>query len=304
MNRLSDPPKRHDVVTIPILWIAVLLSILVHVAALWVVLTRARPLAMNASERGRASTLAVQLAPRAAPAVSAAPAPPPPRIALRAAPRPVIRPPREKPSAPRPAIPKAPPPPLAVPDRSAPRSVAPEAPAAPAPAPNVMPPPPAVDLAAYIAAQRRARGEAPTPSVGQEGNEPQETERERRNRIAAANLGLDRTPTFGRDPRNAGGMFQITELNYDNAEFYFFGFDKDINRNAKQRIEVRKGDNSDIRIAVVRKMISIIRENVSGDFTWVSQRLGRQVRLSARPEDNAELEDFIMHDIFPDPRQP
>jgi hypothetical protein len=302
MNRLSDPPKRHDVVTIPILWIAVLLSILVHVAALWVVLTRARPLTMNASERGRASTLAVQLEPRAAPAARAAPAPSPPRIALRATPRPVIRPPREKPAAPRPAIPKVPPPPLAVPDRSAPRSVVPEPPAAPAP--EAMPPPPAVDLAAYIAAQRRARGEPSTPSVSDAGNEPQETERERRNRIAAANLGLDRTPTFGRDPRNAGGMFQITELNYDNAEFYFFGFDKDIRRNAKQRIEVRKGDNSDIRIAVVRKMISIIRENVSGDFTWVSQRLGRQVRLSARPEDNAELEDFIMHDIFPDPRQP
>mgnify|MGYP000188239126 CR=1 FL=1 len=93
-------------------------------------------------------------------------------------------------------------------------------------------------------------------------------------------------------------------MNYDNAEFYFFGFDKDIGRNAKQRIEVSKGNNSDIRIAVVRKMISIIRENVSGDFTWVSQRLGRQVRLSARPEDNAGLEDFIMHDIFPDARQP
>lgn len=301
MNHLSEPRKRHDVVTIPILWIAVLLSILVHVAALWVVLTRARPLAMNAAERGPASTLAVQLEPRAAPAVRAAPAPSPPRIALRAAPRPVIRPPREKPAAPRPAIPKALPP-LAVPDRSAPRSVVPEPPAAPAP--EAMPPPPAVDLAAYIAAQRRARGEPSTPSVSDEGNEPQETERERRNRIAAANLGLDRTPTFGRDPRNAGGMFQITELNYDNAEFYFFGFDKDIRRNAKQRIEVRKGDNSDIRIAVVRKMISIIRENVSGDFTWVSQRLGRQVRLSARPGDNAELEDFIMHDIFPDPRQP
>ncbi|MGE5669034.1 MAG: hypothetical protein ACM338_12655 [Betaproteobacteria bacterium] len=288
--------------TIPILWIAVVLSILIHVAALWMVLTRARPLAMNAPERGRTSTLAVQLAPRRAPAPSAAPAPSPPKIALRAAPRPVIRPPRAKPVTPRPAAPKPPPLPLAVPDRSAPRSVVPETPAAPAP--EAMPPPPAVDLAAYIAAQRRARGEAPAPSASEDGNEPRETERERRNRIAAANLGLDRTPTFGRDPRNAGGLFQITELNYDNAEFYFFGFDKDIGRNAKQRIEVSKGNNSDIRIAVVRKMISIIRENVSGDFTWVSQRLGRQVRLSARPEDNAGLEDFIMHDIFPDARQP
>jgi hypothetical protein len=28
------------------------------------------------------------------------------------------------------------------------------------------------------------------------------------------------------------------------------------------------------------------------------------VTLSARPGDNAGLEDFIMHDVFPDPRQP
>jgi hypothetical protein len=167
-----------------------------------------------------------------------------------------------------------------------------------------MPPPPTQDLAAYIEARRRARGAPATPSVPDQANAPAESERERRNRIVAANLGLDRTPTFGRDPRNAGGMFEIKELNYDNAEFDFFGFDKDIGRKARQTFEVRKGDNSDIRIAVVRKMISIIRENVSGDFSWVSQRLGRPVTLSARPGDNAELEDFIMHDLFPDVRRP
>ena len=38
---------------------------------------------------------------------------------------------------------------------------------------------------------------------------------------------------------------QVTELHYDDARFYFFGFDKDIRRNAKQLIEVRKGDNSE-----------------------------------------------------------
>lgn len=167
-----------------------------------------------------------------------------------------------------------------------------------------MPPPPTEDLAAYIAAQRRARGEPAAPSVPDQASAPAESERERRNRIVAHNLGLDRTPTFGRDPRNAGGMFEIRELNYDDAQFDFYGFDKDIGRRTTQRFEVRKGDNSDIRIAVVRKMISIIRENVSGDFTWESQRLGRQVTLSARPGDNAELEDFILHDVFPDVRRP
>ena len=89
----------------------------------------------------------------------------------------------------------------------------------------------------------------------------------------------------------------------DSAEFIFFGWNKDIRRNSKQLIEVTRGDSSDIRIAVVRKMIAIIREDEPGDFVWVSQRLGRNVTLSARPRDNAELEDFIMQEFFADPRR-
>jgi hypothetical protein len=165
-----------------------------------------------------------------------------------------------------------------------------------------MPPPPATDLASYVEAQRRARGEAPAADGSTGGNA--ESDIARRDRIVAANLGLDRTPTFGNDERNAGGLFQITELGYDSAQFYFFGFDPAIRRKAKLLIDVRKGNASDIRIAVVRKMIEIIREAIGGDFIWVSQRLGRRVTLSARPADNAGLEDFILHDIFPDARVP
>ena len=159
-------------------------------------------------------------------------------------------------------------------------------------------------MAAYIEARRRARGEPSASPADGSAKSTAEKELERRDRIVAANLGLDRTPTFGRDPRNAGGMFQITELRYDDAKFYFFGFDKDIRRNARQLIEVRRGENSDIRIAVVRRMIGIIRETASGDFQWESQRQGRLVTLSARPGDNAGLEDFIMRDVFSDGRVP
>ena len=101
-------------------------------------------------------------------------------------------------------------------------------------------------------------------------------------------------PTFGKDPKNGGGIFQIKTLEYSYAEFYFFGWNKDISRNSKQVIEVRKGENGDIRIAVVRKMIGIIREHETGEFLWESHRLGRQLTLSARARDNAELE--ILHD--------
>ena len=91
-------------------------------------------------------------------------------------------------------------------------------------------------------------------------------------------------------------------MGYTSAEFTFFGWNKDIRRRTKQLIEVEKGANSDIRIAVVRRMIAIIREHESGDFVWVSPRLGREVTLSARPSDNAGLEDFLMQEFFPEAR--
>ncbi|MGE5151532.1 MAG: hypothetical protein ACM3II_15535, partial [Rhodospirillaceae bacterium] len=161
------------------------------------------------------------------------------------------------------------------------------------------------DLAAYIDARRRERGESTSAasSGATATSPPGESETERRNRIIAANLGLDRKPAFGYDPNSAGGLFQIKRVGYDDAEFYFLGLDRDIDRQAKQLIEVRRGDASDIRVAIVRKLIAIIRDNVQGDFLWSSQRLGRQVRMSARPEDNARLEEFILNDVFPDPRR-
>ena len=45
-------------------------------------------------------------------------------------------------------------------------------------------------------------------------------------------------------------------------------------------------------------MIAIIRESESGEFIWISHRLGRDVTLSAAPEDNAGLEDFLMREFF------
>jgi hypothetical protein len=122
--------------------------------------------------------------------------------------------------------------------------------------------------------------------------------RRSRRRIVAANLGLDRAPSFGGDPRTGGGIFQITRMGFADAEFVFFGWNKDIKRNSRQRIEVQKGDNPSVELAVVRRMIVIIREHEKGDFTWISQRLGREVTLSARPADSAGLEEFLMKEFY------
>ncbi|HEX6794931.1 MAG TPA: hypothetical protein VF304_13865 [Casimicrobiaceae bacterium] len=310
--------RRHDVVTIPTIRLAFVLSLLVHAALLWLVWPQLRSLT-QAREHDGASSLAVELVPRKEKIASAAPppSPPSPPIAAVVPQRPVeAKPPPRKPTTARPPPPRRPPPVIAqrapapaiapppLPPRAAPPLPAPN-PAPVAPPLQAPPTPPAVapaqDLASYVAARRAARGEAPeTPAAPSASTE---SDTARRDRIVAANLGLNRTPTFGNDTRSAGGLFQITEIGYDDARFYFFGFDKAIGRNARQLIEVRKGDAPDIRIAMVRKMIAIIRENVSGDFVWVS-RFGSTVTLSARPGDAAGLEDYILRDVFPDARLP
>jgi hypothetical protein len=160
------------------------------------------------------------------------------------------------------------------------------------------------DLAAYIEARRREREPAPaTPSASSPPSPPSESDQERDNRQVAENLGFNRVPTFGTGRMTGGGVFQIASLRYDSAEFFFFGWNKLIRRNAQQMIEVSRGDNASIQLAVVRRMIAIIREQSSTDFIWESIRLRREVALSARPDDNAGLEDFLLKEFFPDYRR-
>jgi hypothetical protein len=181
---------------------------------------------------------------------------------------------------------------------------------APTIAPPVITRPPGEgDLASYIEAKRRARADAaapaPTPAspAVTANTPPAEDDNARSKRIVAENLAPQRTITFGYDPSKSGGIFKLERVGYDDAEFTFFGWNKDINRNTKQLIEVRRGNNSDIRIAVVRRMIQIIREHEQGDFLWESRRLRRELTLSARPRDNAGLEEFMLREFFADPRQ-
>jgi hypothetical protein len=61
---------------------------------------------------------------------------------------------------------------------------------------------------------------------------------------------------------------------------------------------VEAGRGEDIRLVMIRRMIAIVREHYDGDFDWISNRLGRTVTLSARPADNAALEDFLMKEFF------
>jgi hypothetical protein len=302
MNELSDEFRtRRDGVTIPTIWIAFALSVILHVALMWKWLPHIRLPSLEEADRGEArGSLVVQLAP-----------PPRPPSALPASP--ATAPPAPAPP-PRPAAPPPPAAPVIALKTQAPNAAPPvPAPTIPAPAATVpVPPrPPAdTDLASYIEARRRARGDAaaPAPSaspapVTVTTAPPAEDDKARAERIAAANLATQRK-TFGYDPTQGGGVFQLMRVGYNDAEFLFFGWNKDIRRNIKQVIEVKKGNNPDMRIAVVRRMIAIIREYEQEDFLWESQRLGRNLMLSARARDNAGLEEFMMQEFFNDPRRP
>lgn len=272
-DRIDILPSRRDGVTVPRIGVTVALSVLIHMLALLGLPSMSVQLPRVSDSPEPANSLTLRLAPPVQPSPSARPAPSVP-IPLAQRPAPVQRPPS--------------PPPVIALNKPA---------AAPAPSTTPAPPPPAIagDMDAYIEARRRARGDN-TPVAPQ----PVEDEESRARRIVAGNLGTARDRSFGYDPRQGGGMFQIEQMSYDYASFIFYGWNNNINRNTKQLIEVRKGNNSDIRHAVVRKMIALIRENTQEDFLWVSQRLGRSVMLSARPRDNAGLEDFMMRDFFPD----
>jgi hypothetical protein len=285
---LYAPGSRHGTITVSAFHIALALSLLLHLAALWKWLPHLR-LNLELPKLGDdIGTLVVHLAPPPQPPAAVAPElaiEPQPAIAPHAPPRVVV------------ARPRAAPPVIAL-NKSTP--AAPPPTAQPANVPLPPRPAPTGDLASYIEAQRRSHPQsadsAPAAPVVDE-------ETLRRNRIIASNL-TPRTPTFGYDPDKHGGIFQIRHVGYDSAEFTFFGWNRDARHNTMQEIEVRTRGNEDIRLAVVRKMIAIIRENTQEDFLWESSRLGRNVMLSARVQDNAGLEEFLMKEFFVNPRVP
>ncbi|HWI15202.1 MAG TPA: hypothetical protein VNT02_13155, partial [Burkholderiales bacterium] len=209
--------------------------------------------------------------------------------------------PRQRPAKPAVAPPKRTSPPVIALDKAAP-----EAPPAPTPAKPQARAPAEQDLSSYIEARRRARTD-PAPSLAFPDARPQAAPTEdassRANRLAAANLATGSARAFGYDPNRGGGIFSIQHIAYDYAEFVFYGWNREARHNTAQLIEVRKGANPDIRLAVVRKMIAIIREHEQNDFLWESRRLGRYVTLSARPRDNDGLEEFMLAEFFDEQRR-
>lgn len=147
------------------------------------------------------------------------------------------------------------------------------------------------DMAAYVKAQQAKRmdDEALAAKINAEAvaRERGPTEAQMRDERIKRNL------KYG-----TNGIFEITGMVGRHATFTFRGWTDDYSTARLQYFEVEASSGEDVRLALVRRMIKLIREHYDGDFSWESHRLRRSVILSARMEDSAGLEDFLMKEFF------
>jgi outer membrane biosynthesis protein TonB len=248
--------------------VAVGLSILAHLALMAIPLRQ-----QSLSSMGPA--MPIPLTVHLLPAEPSPPEPPSPVAEARPLPSPPsIAKPRPPPT---PALPKpveTPPPPVPRPE--------------PARAP-------AVDMMAAINERRERRRAAEAAAAARDSPMgPPDTPQDE---VAATiSRNLRTTPGIG-----VSGVFEILSKGTRRAEFAFNGWRPDSQRKWREVIEVDAGPGGDIERAIVRRMIELIRTHYSGDFNWESHRLGRIVVLSARPQDNQGLEDFLVREFFGTP---
>lgn len=142
-------------------------------------------------------------------------------------------------------------------------------------------------LNAKRAERERAESEAAKINAEAAARETGPTEEEKRDAKIKSNF-----------QNGTNGIFEITSLGSRSASFTFLGWLNDYSTSKRQYFEVEAGTGQDVRLVMIRKMIGLIREHYQGDFNWESRRLGRTVVKSARVEDSAELEDFLMTEFF------
>ena len=145
------------------------------------------------------------------------------------------------------------------------------------------------DLMSYIKAKRQHAQELEDNAAFDNAAASQPSADEQRDATIKRNLQQPGT----------NGVFQIRHVAYRTAQFSFRGWKNNYDNSRLELIDVQTGPDNQIQLAVVKKMIEIIRREYKGDFHWESQRLGRILVLSARIEDNAGLESFLMQEFFP-----
>lgn len=175
---------------------------------------------------------------------------------------------------------------------------APKVPLAPQEAPTPAPvPSPPMDMLAMIEARRAQRRAAEAADArGPPSAENRELSKEE---ASSASLGRNLQTLAGRE--GVGGVFQVIRIGPRTGEFAFNGWRPDSQRKWREVIEVDAGMGGNVELAIVKRMIELIRTHYSGDFNWESHRLGRVVNLSARASDQEGLEDFMLREFFGPP---
>lgn len=152
---------------------------------------------------------------------------------------------------------------------------------------------PNMDMSAQIEARRRARGQDTSTQ------QAEESEADRGRRIALANIAAANAKSVG-SGNDTGGIFSIENKTFASADVKFRGWNQNFKRRWLQQVRVERGGEPDIEHAIIKKMIELIRKEKPGDFEWDSHRLQRVVKMSARVEDQAELEAFLFKEMFPE----
>lgn len=263
--------------------IALLCSALIHVLILLLVV----PHIEFAPPVAPPTTIEVSLAPpkQPEPAVNTVPEPVP-EPAKEPVKEPVQKPKIPKVIAQKPK-PNAPPPTFKIPDVTPTPAPTPK----PAPEPTPQKEPVYTDMQSYMKAQQAKRQGAEWDAARQNAEaiakENGPSEEEKRNQRISKNL-----------KGGAGGTFMLTSMSGRHATVAFNGWVDNLSNQKKQYFEIEAKPGQDLKLLIVKRVISFIRESYQGDFPWESQRLGRELTLSARLEDNSGLEDFLMKEFF------
>ncbi|MCB5191556.1 hypothetical protein LG198_12535 [Methylobacillus arboreus] len=174
----------------------------------------------------------------------------------------------------------------------------------PAPAPTPAPPRPQEpdpsqysDMSSYMNAMREYRSSTDNNYAAMMEN--QRAQRESGNRSLSDEEKRDETIKKNLSS-GASGVFRIMSLSTYTSTFEFRGWVNDFSTAKREVFQIEAKAGEDIHRATVRKMIELIRRHYSGDFNWESRQLGRVVVLSARTEDSAGLEDFLIKEFFGD----
>jgi hypothetical protein len=254
----------------PSFWWSIPLALMLWLALLWGFGFFLQP-PLNAPPPGVAIDARLVELPEAQPAQQAAQA--------------AVTPPAPVPAKPKLRVSKLVPPPKTQPTQPAP-PVAPQALPKPAQPLNLERPSDApTDMMSYVNAAR-ARRQAADMDAGGSAQQPSADE------IRMANIRRNLQPP------GTNGIFQILDIQPRTARFSFRSWTTNASNPQRETITVSAGPDGDIELAIIRRMISLIRNYFKGDFNWESQRLGQVVVLSARQEETAELEDFMKREFF------